>query len=143
MKYFMASNIFCAKHSSSLLFRVTFVKKSQCYKDHGNCMALGYLHYVQHSSPLLPPLNHARDEEPVSQVFYRKGFSMISCSYDNIPLKSNARVFVIVFVFILVFFGQVMSPHHSDQMSQRSQVSWVALCMSKVKVALVSQLVSL
>ena len=27
-----------------------------------------------------------------------------------------------------------MSPHHSDQMSQRSQVSRVALCMSKVKV---------
>ena len=25
------------------------------------------------------------------------------------------------------FFGHVMSSHHSDQMSQRSQVSWVAL----------------
>ena len=35
-----------------------------------------------------------------------------------------------------------MSPHHSDQMSQRSQVSWVALCMSKVKVPSVSQFVS-
>ena len=33
----------------------------------------------------------------------------------------------------LSFFGQVMSPHHSDQMSQRSQVSRVALCISKVK----------
>ena len=40
------------------------------------------------------------------------------------------------------FFGQVMSPHHSDQMSQRSQVSRVALCMSKVKVLSVSQSVS-
>ena len=31
---------------------------------------------------------------------------------------------VIVIVFVIVFFvGQVMSPHHSDQMSQRSQVS--------------------
>ena len=30
--------------------------------------------------------------------------------------------------------GHVMSPHHSDQMSQRSQVSRVVLCMSKVKV---------
>ena len=30
--------------------------------------------------------------------------------------------------------GQVMSSHHSDQKSQRSQVSGVALCMSKVKV---------
>ena len=26
----------------------------------------------------------------------------------------------------LSFFGQVMSPHHSDQMSQRSQVSRIA-----------------
>ena len=50
-------------------------------------------------------------------------------------------VFVIVFVGrwagLLVgryFFGQVMSPKLSDQMFQRSQVSGVALCMSKVKV---------
>ena len=35
-----------------------------------------------------------------------------------------------------------MSPHHSDQMSQRSQVSRVALCMSKVKVPLVSESVT-
>ena len=33
-----------------------------------------------------------------------------------------------VFVFVIVsFFGQVLSPHHSDQMSQRSQVSGIAL----------------
>ena len=32
------------------------------------------------------------------------------------------------------FFGQVMSPKLSDQMLKRSQVSGVALCMSKVKV---------
>ena len=32
------------------------------------------------------------------------------------------------------FFGQVMSSKLSDQMFQRSQVSGVALCMSKVKV---------
>ena len=31
-------------------------------------------------------------------------------------------------------FGQVMFPHHSDQLSQKSQVFWVALCLSKVKV---------
>ena len=36
------------------------------------------------------------------------------------------------------FFSQIMSLHHSDQMSQRSQVSRVTV-MSKVKV---SQLVS-
>ena len=40
------------------------------------------------------------------------------------------------------FFGQVMSSHHSDNLSQRAQVSKVALCMSKVKVPLVSQSVS-
>ena len=38
--------------------------------------------------------------------------------------------------------GQVMSPHHSDQMSQRSQVSRVPLCMSKVKVPWVSEWVT-
>ena len=27
-----------------------------------------------------------------------------------------------------------MSPHHSDQMSQWLQVSWIALCMAKVNV---------
>ena len=42
----------------------------------------------------------------------------------------------------LFFLDQVMSPCHSDQMSQRSQVSRVALCMSKVKVASVSESVS-
>ena len=31
-------------------------------------------------------------------------------------------------------FGQVMFPHHSDQLSQKSQVFRVALCLSKVKV---------
>ena len=35
-----------------------------------------------------------------------------------------------------------MSPHHSDQMSQRSQVSWVNLWMSKVKVPSVTEWVT-
>ena len=35
-----------------------------------------------------------------------------------------------------------MSPHHSDQMSQRSQVSRATLCMSKVKVLWVSESVT-
>ena len=30
------------------------------------------------------------------------------------------------------FFGQVMSPHHSDQMSQRSQVSRIAFWCSSI-----------
>ena len=40
---------------------------------------------------------------------------------------------------VKVFFGHVMSPHFSDQMFQGSQVSRVALCMSKVKVPSVSE----
>ena len=53
----------------------------------------------------------------------------------GLPFKGaqNVYVFVIVFVFLFVFFclcqfvGQVKSPHHSDQMFQRSQVSRIAL----------------
>ena len=42
--------------------------------------------------------------------------------------------------FSLSFFGQVMSPHHSDQMSQRSQVSRIALwwCSLNVFVFVIS-----
>ena len=52
-------------------------------------------------------------------------------------------VFVIVFVFVFVFLifpfsGLVMSTHHSDQMLQRSQVTWVALFTSISKVPWVS-----
>ena len=44
--------------------------------------------------------------------------------------------FVIVFVYVIVFvfFCQAMSPHHSDQMSQSSQVSRVALWMFSLNV---------
>ena len=53
-----------------------------------------------------------------------------------------AFVFVIVFVFVFVFaiaifVGQVMSPHHFDQMSQRSQVSGIALCRCSLNVFVV------
>ena len=41
-----------------------------------------------------------------------------------------------------LFFGQIMPPHHSDQMSQRLQVSRAALCLSKSKSGSVSQWVS-
>ena len=44
-------------------------------------------------------------------------------------------VFVFVFVFVIVFvFGQVKSPHHSDQMSQRSQGSGVTLWRCSLNV---------
>ena len=36
-------------------------------------------------------------------------------------------VVIYVYVIVFVFFCQAMSPHHSDQMSQSSQVSRVAL----------------
>ena len=54
-------------------------------------------------------------------------------------------VFVFVFVFVIVFFwsgyvslylsfSQVTSPHHSDQMSQRSQVYGIALLRCSLNV---------
>ena len=59
--------------------------------------------------------------------------------------SQNVFVFVCVFVFVFVlvfviFFGHDMSSHLSDQMSQRSQVSRVALFLSSSKV--LSELVS-
>ena len=50
---------------------------------------------------------------------------------------------MVVFVFVIVFFfGQVMFPHHSDQMSQRSQVSRVTLLVCFLKGHSVSQWVT-
>ena len=50
-------------------------------------------------------------------------------------VSSSLIVIVIVFVFDIVFiFGHIMSPHHSDQMSKRSQVSKVALCGCSLNV---------
>ena len=48
--------------------------------------------------------------------------------YDGIS------IIVFVFDFVIVFFGQVMSSHHSDQMSRRSQVSRVAIWMCSQNV---------
>ena len=47
-----------------------------------------------------------------------------------------------LYLSLSIFFGHVMSSHHSDQMSQMSQVSRVTLCMSKVKVLSVSDKVT-
>ena len=47
--------------------------------------------------------------------------------------RCSLNVFVFVFVFVIVFFfGWVMSPRHSDQMSQRSQVSTLGLLVEGV-----------
>ena len=47
-----------------------------------------------------------------------------------------------LYLSLSIFFGHVMSSHHSEQMSQRSQVSRmasrIAFCMSISKVLLVS-----
>ena len=56
---------------------------------------------------------------------------------QNLKKSLNVYVFVIVIVFVFVFVfviavsGQVKSPHHSDQMSQRSQGSRVTLYVKK------------
>ena len=44
-----------------------------------------------------------------------------------------------LYLFLSIFFGHVMSSHHSEQMSQRSQVSRIALrrCSQKVFVFVV------
>ena len=53
--------------------------------------------------------------------------------------RCSQNVFVLFFVFVFVnFFGHVKSSHHSEEMSQRSQVSRmasrIAFCMSISKV---------
>ena len=48
-------------------------------------------------------------------------------------LVENVQTILVAWL-VGIFFGQVMYPKLSDQMFQRSQVSGVALCMSKVKV---------
>ena len=37
-------------------------------------------------------------------------------------------------VFAIVFLGQVISSHHSDQMSQRSQVSMIPVVIAIAKI---------
>ena len=47
---------------------------------------------------------------------------------SRIALRRCSYVFVFVFVIVFVIFlGHIMSSHHSEQMSQRSQVSRIAL----------------
>ena len=44
-------------------------------------------------------------------------------------------VFVFVFVFDVVFFGHVIFSHHSEQISQRSQVSGISLTESHIELS--------
>ena len=68
---------------------------------------------------------------------------VLSLSYSLSLVVSQVSSFALLghFIFCLCLC-QLMSPHHSNQMSQRLQVSWIALCMSKVKVPSVSELVT-
>ena len=56
------------------------------------------------------------------------------CSLNVIVIFIVIVIVILILILILiviiiadVYFGQVMSPHHCDQMSQRSKVSGVAL----------------
>ena len=60
-------------------------------------------------------------------LLVQENFALTEEQVSRISVIVIVFVFVFVFVFVIVFFfGRVMSPHHSDQMSQRSQVSGIA-----------------
>ena len=74
--------------------------------------------------------------EQMSQRSQDSKIALRRCS-QNVFIFVFVIVFVFVFVFFFVnFFGHVMSSHHSEQMSQRSQVfhSLVVFLMSISKV---------
>ena len=77
-------------------------------------------------------VGHVMFSHHSEQMFQRSQVSRIAlrrCS-QNVFVFVIVFVFVFVFVFVIVFvnfFGHVMSSHHSEQMSQRSQVSGIAL----------------
>ena len=53
---------------------------------------------------------------------------MIKCLKGQKSQRCSLNVFVIAIVFVIVIvFLLVMSPRHSDQMSQESKVSQIAL----------------
>ena len=64
------------------------------------------------------------------QMSHRSQFSWMALWRCSLSVFAFVIIFVFVFVFVnafvIVFFGQVMSPHHSDQMIQMSQVSSIA-----------------
>ena len=63
-------------------------------------------------------------EHPKCQIITADQMSQLSQVFRIAPLGCFLRL---VGRWVGRFFGQVMSPHHSDQMSQRLQVSRIAL----------------
>ena len=70
------------------------------------------------------------------ELFWTASSWRLSVGSQN--LKFSKGVFVVcvfVFVFVIVFFvGQDMSPHHSDQISGKSEVNWIVFCITISKV---------
>ena len=69
----------------------------------------------------------------VSYSFNRKGFCRFPV-FGHFPFSVTQNVKIVKSHQNCQNVGHVMFPHHSDQVSQRSQVFRVALCKSKVKV---------
>ena len=73
----------------------------------------------------------------------RKSWGKLKKKSGNSPkiwyFSRKSDFFPKISIFSLSKITQVMSPYHSDQMSQRSQMALVALCMSKVKVPWVTR----
>ena len=54
--------------------------------------------------------------------------ALLGCSLNGIVIFIVIAIVIFMVIVIVNFnFGQVMSPHPSDQISQRSQVSRIAL----------------
>ena len=70
--------------------------------------------------------SHQSDQ--ISQRSQVSRIALLGCSLIEVDTKGVREVGrdVCRYVGRKIFFGQVMSPHHSDQMSQRSQVFWIA-----------------
>ena len=66
----------------------------------------------------------------LSVVFDQVMFQMIQCingQKSTLSLFEGVLLVYLPLSLSLSFFGQVMCPRQSDHMSQRSQVSWIAL----------------
>ena len=81
-------------------------------------------------SLLLSFFGQVRSLHHSDQMSQRSQVSRIALGRCSLNVFVFVIVFVFVFVFVFVivyFFDLVKSPHHSGQMSQRSQVSRIAI----------------
>ena len=98
-----------------------------------DCEILGPLPKIQHCKKTLQELRMLSSVTikcEINKDCHKSRLSLVSIviSVSNVtsPYDCSFRVFSNVFVFV-IFFGHVMSSYHSEQMSQRSQVSRIAL----------------